>query len=213
MNRVYIHPLPVRIWHWTNAACFVLLILTGLQLRYHDLVHAVSFEAAVRLHNYLGFAAMGSYLLWLLYYVFSDKNRNYHAELNPMKFYADTIRQAAYYGYGIFRGAPNPHHTTAYTKFNPMQKMAYQVIMLLVVPLQFATGVLLWDAGRFARTVDALGGVRVVDTVHVLLCIFFSAFIVVHFYLATLGHTASAHFKAMVTGYEELEGGHGPGAR
>jgi thiosulfate reductase cytochrome b subunit len=44
-----------------------------------------------------------------------------------------------------------------------------------------------------------------VDTVHVLLFIFFSGFIIVHIYLASLGHTPSAHFKAMVTGYEEIE--------
>ena len=31
-NKTYLHPLPVRIWHWVNAAGFVLLILTGLRL-------------------------------------------------------------------------------------------------------------------------------------------------------------------------------------
>jgi thiosulfate reductase cytochrome b subunit len=45
--------------------------------------------------------------------------------------------------------------------------------------------------------------VRTVDTVHVLFFIFFSAFLPVHAYLATLGHTPGAHFKAMFTGYEE----------
>ena len=46
---------------------------------------------------------------------------------------------------------------------------------------------------------------NVVDTVHVLLFILFSGFIIVHVYLASLGHTPSAHFKAMITGYEEVE--------
>jgi thiosulfate reductase cytochrome b subunit len=40
----------------------------------------------------------------------------------------------------------------------------------------------------------------------VLLFIVFSGFIIVHVYLASLGHTPSAHFKAMITGYEEVEG-------
>ena len=52
---------------------------------------------------------------------------------------------------------------------------------------------------------ETLGGVRVVDTVHVLLFILFSGFLIVHIYLASLGHTPSAHFKAMITGYEEIE--------
>ena len=33
-TKIYVHPLPVRIWHWTNALGFVALILTGVQIRY-----------------------------------------------------------------------------------------------------------------------------------------------------------------------------------
>ena len=58
MKRLYINPLPVRIWHWTNAVGFVLLIATGLQIRYADLMGVVSFETAVRVHNVLGFVLM-----------------------------------------------------------------------------------------------------------------------------------------------------------
>jgi len=32
-DETYIKHLPVRIWHWINALGFVLLILTGVQLR------------------------------------------------------------------------------------------------------------------------------------------------------------------------------------
>jgi thiosulfate reductase cytochrome b subunit len=53
--------------------------------------------------------------------------------------------------------------------------------------------------------VDFFGGVRVVDTVHVLLFVFFTGFVLVHPYLASLAHTPLAHFKAMITGYEEVE--------
>jgi len=203
MKKIYIHPLPVRIWHWTNAIGFVLLILTGLQIRYRDLIGIASFEASVRIHNFVGFVLMGSYLLWLVFYLTSDKIKNYQMELSPKKFYTTAIKQALYYGYGIFRGKENPHHTSPYTKFNPLQKLTYDLIMLLVVPIQFITGLFLWDVQRFAGAVAALGGVRTVDTVHVLLFIFFSAFLPVHAYLATLGHTPGAHFKAMFTGYEE----------
>jgi thiosulfate reductase cytochrome b subunit len=83
----------------------------------------------------------------------------------------------------------------------------YQIIMLLIVPLQFFTGLLLWDLKHFSGAVEFFGGVRVVATVHVLCFIFFVGFILVHPYLASLGHTPSAHFKAMITGYEEVEKG------
>jgi len=110
-----------------------------------------------------------------------------------------------FYGYGIFKGQPNPHHVSVYRKFNALQSIAYQIIMILLVPIQFYTGLLLWDVHGFAGSIELFGGVRVVSTVHVLLFIFFSAFIFIHPYLASLGHTPSAHFKAMLTGYEEVE--------
>ncbi|MGE5097822.1 MAG: cytochrome b/b6 domain-containing protein [Betaproteobacteria bacterium] len=205
MNRIYVHPLPVRIWHWINALGFVTLILTGLQIRYGELVHLVPFAMAVSVHNTVGFVLIANYFIWLCFYLFTDKITVYHPELRPQVYFRDAIRQALYYGYGIFKGAPNPHHVTAYKKFNALQSTMYQIIMILLVPIQFYTGVLLWDVDRFAGSIGFFGGVRVVATVHVALFIFFSAFIFGHVYLASLGHTNSAHFKAMLTGYEEVE--------
>lgn len=205
MEKVYIHPLPVRIWHWTNAFGFVLLIASGLQIRYLDLFQWVSFRTAVVAHNWIGFVLIANFFIWLGFYLFTDKIRVYHPELSPKKYFAASFRQIRFYGYGIFRGEPNPHHPNAYQKFNALQSMLYQIIMMMLVPLQFFTGLLLWDVTRFSSLVEAFGGVRVVDTIHVLLFIVFSGFIIVHVYLASLGHTPSAHFKAMITGYEEVE--------
>jgi len=205
MQKVYLHPLPVRIWHWINASSVIALILTGLQIRYVGLVDLMSLQLAVAVHNWTGFLLLGNFLLWLCFYLFSDKIRIYHPELNPKKYYRDSYRQAHFYAWGIFRGAPNPHHMTPYHKFNPLQSVFYQIIMLLIIPLQIITGILLWDVERFSGMVGLLGGVRVVDTVHVLILIFFTFFLFVHVYLATLGHTATAHIKVMFTGYEEIE--------
>ncbi|MCX7173476.1 MAG: cytochrome b/b6 domain-containing protein [Proteobacteria bacterium] len=205
MEKIYVHPLPVRIWHWINALSFILMILTGIQIRYIGVVNLMPFKAAVDWHNWIGFVLIGNFFIWFLFYLFSDKIKVYHPELSPMKHFRDSFRQMKYYGYGIFKGDPNPHHVSVYHKFNPMQSMTYQIIMLLIVPIQFFTGILLWDVERFQASVNFFGGVRVVDTVHVLAFIFFVAFIFIHPYLASLGHTPSAHFKAMFTGYEEID--------
>lgn len=203
MKQIYIHPLPVRIWHWINATSFLALIVTGVQIRYVGLIGLMSFETAVDLHNWVGFVLIANYFIWLLFYLSSDKITVYHPELNPKKHFLATFRQILYYGIGIFKGDPNPHHANPYNKFNPLQKTLYQIIMLLILPVQFLTGLLLWDVKRFAGMVELFGGVRVVDTVHVLIFIFFAAFIFIHVYLASLGRTSTAHFEAMVTGYEE----------
>ncbi len=205
MKRIYVHPLPVRIWHWLNAVGFVCLILTGLQIRYVGLIDVISFRAAVNLHNWIGFVLIANFFVWLGFYLFSDRIRVYHPELSPRKHFLTSIRQMQYYGYGIFKGDPNPFHVSVYSKFNPMQSMMYQIVMLIVVPIQFYTGILLYDVHRFAAQVNFFGGVRVVDTVHVLIFIFFIVYVIMHSYLGALGHTVSAHYKAMFTGWEELE--------
>jgi thiosulfate reductase cytochrome b subunit len=83
--------------------------------------------------------------------------------------------------------------------------MIYQIIMMLCLPVQIYTGILLWDVKRFAAQVDFFGGVRVIDTVHVLIFIVFVFYMFVHVYLGSLGHTRTTHYKAMITGYEDLE--------
>ena len=203
MTRVYVNPLPVRIWHWANALMFIVLIVTGVQIRYLDLFSLMSFRTAVVVHNWVAFALIANFFIWLLFYLFSDRNKAYHPEFNIVKLADQSLKQMLYYGYGMFRGEPNPHHIDPYDKFNPLQRMLYQILMLFLLPLQFATGLMLWDVKRFQPYIDMVGGVRVVDTVHVLIFIFFVFYMFFHPYLATLGHTPTAHIKAMITGYEE----------
>ncbi len=205
MQKLYIHPLPVRIWHWLNAVGMVLLILTGLQIRYVGLIDVVSFRTAVVAHQAVGFVLIANFFIWFFFYLSSDRIKVYHPVLSPREHFRGSWRQAYYYGYGIFKGDPNPFHVSVYRKFNPLQSMLYQIIMMLLLPVQFYTGILLWDVKRFSAQIDFFGGVRVIDTVHVLIFIFLVFYVLAHVYLASLGHTRLAHFKAMVTGYEEVE--------
>ena len=204
-EEIYLHPLPVRIWHWINATGFVLLILTGIQLRYGDVIGLMSYETTVDLHNWIGFAVIGNYFLWLLYYMSSDRITNYHPVMDAKNFITNFFRQFRYYSYGIFRGEESPHHVKPYEKFNPMQRLAYQQVMLIMVPIQFLTGLVLWDVERFAGIVNALGGIRIIATLHVVMFIAFVAFVFIHAYMGALGKTAATHYKEMITGYEEPE--------
>ena len=76
-NKIYIHTAPVRLWHWINAAGFVILILTGLQIRYADKLSMIPLRDAVTIHNYVGFAVIFNYFLWLIYYLGSTKIKIY----------------------------------------------------------------------------------------------------------------------------------------
>ena len=202
-SELYINPLPVRIWHWLNALGFVALILTGTHIRYQDKFNLMTFETAVKTHNWVAWAVMANYLVWLGFYLFSDRITNYHPELNVKKFFEKAFAQMMYYGYGIFKGEKSPHKVVPYDKFNPMQSITYQIIMLLVVPIQFATGLMMWDVKRFEGVIAFLGGLAVVNTVHVMIYIFFISFTMIHAYMGALGHTPVTHFREMFTGYEE----------
>lgn len=204
MTRLYVHPLPIRLWHWFNAAGFIAMILTGLQIRYR-VFDALPLATVVDVHNKIGFALIANYGVWLVYYLFSNQITVYLPELSPRKQYQRMFEQIAYYGYGLFKGQPNPHHVSVYRKFNALQAVTYQIVMILLVPLMYYTGLVLWDMARFAGTVDLLGGPRVVSALHVLLFVGFVAFLFVHVYLTTLGHSALAHIRAMFTGYEDVD--------
>lgn len=212
MKKIYLHPLPVRIWHWVNALGFVILILTGAQIRFGNVIHLFSFETAVEIHSWTGFILIANYFIWVFYYLLTGNIKIYIPPLHhPVKFAKKAITQAKFYGWGIMVGDQNPHHSTFDHKFNPMQQVSYLMIMAALIPVQIITGLFLWDPNLFGPAINLIGGIQIAAMIHVLLFIFFSAFIIVHFYLATLGHTPMAHIIAMFTGYEEEHEEHGEG--
>lgn len=202
-ERIYLHPMPVRIWHWANALGFLVLIFTGFQIRYVDLFSLMSFETAVHLHNWVGFAVIANWFLWFFYYISSDKITNYHADLDASGFFKRYFHQIEYYSRGIFTGEKRPHDVNPHDKFNPMQKLTYQFVMFITAPVTFFTGLMMWDVQRFSGLIELVGGIRVVNTVHVLMFILFVFFICLHAYMGVLGPKPSSHYKEMFTGWEE----------
>jgi thiosulfate reductase cytochrome b subunit len=208
MNKLELHPMPVRIWHWTNAFCFLVLIVTAIQLRYRDLVGIMPLRTAVDVHNFFGFLLTASYFLYFVYYLATGKIRLYLPDLNLKRLLMSMLIQAKYYGYGIFIGDKNPFHAAPDNKFNSLQKLSYDVVMVVLMPLQIITGVLLWDVKGFAKWITMAGGLKIDDTTHVFVSMCCVTFIFIHVYLATLGTTRLEHIKAMFTGYEEIEEQH-----
>ncbi len=201
MKRVYLHPGPVRLWHWIHALSIVVLALTGAQIRFADEIHWLSFRTAVVIHWWVGILVALDFLLWLGYYLGTGRIRVYLPRLYDLG--RGAWRQVRYYAYGIFVGEENPFHPEPTNKFNPLQKLTYLGIMFVLLPLQGITGILLLDTHRFAGIIQALGGLKAITTVHAVLFYVFSAFVIAHLYLASLGPTFWSHFKAMLTGWEE----------
>jgi len=201
MNKVYLHTMPIRIWHWLNAVIVILLLVTGLQLRVPGIEILDKFSTAVLIHKYAGYAMAASFLFWLFYVMISRSfGRHYLPRLADGKIMG---QQTLFYCSGIFKGKKNPFTPTAAGKFNPLQKMAYGSVMLLFTPVIVVTGILFSDIFYFRHAIDVLYGVRLLDALHVVAAYIFLLYLVVHIYMSTLGHNVFAHTKAMILGYEE----------
>jgi len=203
MIRVRLYTLPIRVWHWINAFLIFLLIITAIQLRVPDVAVFAHYGQAVWLHKYAGFCMAASFVFWFCYVLVSGSFRK-HYLMRPRDL-KGMLSQAMFYGYGVFRGRKNPFKPSPDNKFNPMQKVAYFTVMALFTPVILITGVLFSDILYFASYINAIGGLRILDALHVVVAYVFLLYLMVHLYMATLGHTILAHTKAMVVGYEEEE--------
>lgn len=203
---VYLQPTPVRIWHWIHALSIVTLCVTGVQIRFPEVVNLFgSYRAAVMLHNVAGIVVALSMVYWILYYVVISHaiGRIYFPTGDEVRH--GLIRQAIFYAFNYFRGKPNPFHATPENKFNALQKTAYLVIMLVFMPLVIVTGFLLLDIQPLRNMLFLLGGIKLIDGLHFFAACCLCAFTFFHFYLTTLGPTPFSEIRTMWTGWEKEE--------
>jgi len=202
MKRFELHPLPLRMWHWINTVLILLLIATGVRLRIPDIGFLFAYGDAVMIHRWAGFATTASFLFWLIYGLMSGSiARNY--AFRSRRDLGGMTGQVFYYAIGVFKGWANPHPATPEEKFNPLQKVAYIGVMFVVTPIVAATGLLFSNIFYFRAVIGFIGGIRVLDALHVGVAYLFVIYLMVHIYMATLGTTSFIHIKAMFTGYEE----------
>jgi thiosulfate reductase cytochrome b subunit len=201
MKRVQIYSAFERFWHWLQALTIILLLVTGLEIHRPGAVRLLDFGRATRLHEALALFTIANAFLSLFYHLATGAIRQFFPQ--PRDFFSLAIAQVAYYTRGIFSGAPHPFEHGPDGKLNVLQQVTYLGVLNLVLPVQVATGILMWKAHEWARLVNRLGGLHAVATVHVLCAWVFGAFVVMHVYLTTTGRTPLAHLRAMVVGWEE----------
>ena len=200
MKREYVYRSFERFWHWTQAALILFLAVTGFEI--HGSLRFFGFEHAVRYHA----VAAWSFLVLIVFAIF------WHFTTGEWRQYIPTWEnlrtQADYYIFGIFRNAPHPTKKTVLSKLNPLQKLTYAGLKLLVIPVVVVSG-LLYMFYRYPQRYEVLGlNVRSLGTIAVLHtagAFLLVTFLVAHLYLMTTGRTVTSNLKAMITGYEVLE--------
>ncbi len=198
-EKILLHPAFERGWHWFQALCIVMLIITGIILHWPEKFSAGAFQWAVSWHNIFGWGVVFAWLAWLGYNLGSGRIKHYIPRSGDIP--KGMIVQAKFYGYGIFKHEPHPYAPSEDNKFNPLQKIAYLKFQLLLFPLLLISGLLYMYPETFKGIIDGIGGITVLAIIHYILAALFAAFLMAHLYLATTGETIGENFKAIIFGY------------
>ena len=192
----YIYRSFERFWHWSQALLIFFLALTGFEM--HGSLTLFGFENTVRWHN----TAAWAFLVLIIFAIF------WHFVTGEWKQYIPTTKfikaQVEYYLTGIFRGAPHPTHKTVYNKFNPLQRLIYLGLKLLVIPIQVLTG-FIYMAYIYPNANLQVQGLTNIAIIHTLGAFLLIAFVVAHVYLTTTGEKPLSAIKAMITGWEVIK--------
>ena len=187
-----------RFWHWTQAALIMVLLFSGFEI--HGSYRILGFEEAVTLHRAMAWSLV---TLWV-FAIF------WHLTTGEWKQYIPTLEKVdamvKYYLLGIFIRAPHPFKATVLKKHNPLQRLAYLFMWVVISPMIWATG---WAYLFYAKWGDwGLDQYLTLEDVaffHAVGAFMMLTFLIVHIYLITTGKTVWSHMKAMITGWEEIE--------
>jgi len=195
MTKVHIYSFYNRFWHWTQALLILFLAVTGFEV--HSSFQIFGYENAVTYHS----NAAWTFIVLIVFTIFWDFTigewRQYIPTLTLMR------EQVQYYITGIFKKAPHPTHKTQYTKFNPLQRMTYLALKILIIPVVISSGLLYFFFFTNINTNPSLNLAWIAQT-HTLGAFILVGFVIIHVYLTTTGHTVTSSIKAMITGWEEM---------
>jgi thiosulfate reductase cytochrome b subunit len=132
MARIYIFKRFERFWHWSQAALIITLMVTGFEI--HGSYDFLGFKSAVATHTTAAWT-----LVWLwIFAIF------WHFTTGEWKQYIPTtdkvVAMMQYYAFGIFTNAPHPFRQTVLTKHNPLQRLAYLFVLVIINPLIWTSG-------------------------------------------------------------------------
>ena len=196
MRRVYIYKRYERFWHWLQVLLVIILAVTGFEI--HGSYKLLGFETAVTVHN----VALWTFIILTLFTIF------WHFTTGEWKKYKPSSQKVSvtlkYYTSGMFKNEPHPYKKTELSRLNPIQRITYLLLKIVLFPVMILTGLVYF----FYNDLVALGFGPYLGNVagwHTLGAFAIVAFTFVHTYMVTTGQTLTSNIKAMVTGWEEIE--------
>ncbi|HSD63837.1 MAG TPA: cytochrome b/b6 domain-containing protein [Ignavibacteriaceae bacterium] len=198
-TQVYIYKSFERFWHWTQSFLILFLAFTGFEI--HGTINFFGYQNAVSYHNIAAYSFIILIIFAIFWHFTTGEWRQYLPTLDNLK------AQMTFYLIGIFRNAPHPTKKTTLSKLNPLQRLVYLGLKILVIPVMVISG-LLYMYYRYPQgnSIEPLNihSVQWIAFFHTTGAFLLVAFIIAHLYLITTGTTITSNLKAMITGYENL---------
>jgi thiosulfate reductase cytochrome b subunit len=202
VHKIYLYPVWIRIWHVINALSFLLLVLTGIGLHYAAINAGImSFDVAVVIHNISATVLTFNYGIFVIGNILS-KNGKYYRNLKK-DMGPNLWIQLKFYISGILKKESHPFPVNEERKFNPLQKVAYVVVMYVCLPLIIISGIGLLFPEIIIYQVLGISGLAITGFLHQIMGFVLSIFLLVHLYTCTLGTKPGTLYKSMVNGYHE----------
>lgn len=222
---VYRHPLAVRVWHWLNALCLLVLLVSGLQIfNAHPALYWGQVSVFDKPWLAIGSGDGPAFPSWITLPPWQDLAGGRHWHF----FFAwiFVVSGGAYVLYALashrvsrvlllsrgelrhLGGSLAEHLRLRFPRgaaarhYNPLQKVSYLVVVFGLLPLMALTGITMSPAldARFHFLVFLFGGRQSARTVH-----FFTAWAIVLFFLihmvAVLAAGPLNEMRAIVTGW------------
>jgi formate dehydrogenase gamma subunit len=196
MKKVYLYKRFERFWHWSQTLLILTLMFTGFEI--HGSTSFIGYEAAVRIHDIAAWALLILIVFAVFWHFTTDEWRNYMPTRKNLK------AQIEFYLTGIFRNAPHPTKKKLGSKLNPLQRLAYFGLKVVILPVIVVSGIL-YMYFHYPVPGVQLDGLESVALIHTLAAYLLVAFLVIHLYLITTGRTVSSNMKAMITGWEVMD--------
>lgn len=199
-EREYLIAPWIRIWHWSNALLILILGITGMSVHFADPdLMLVEFSLAVRIHNIAGVTLIGAYLFFVIANLVSGNWWQFVPK--PPGILQRLVKQALWYGIGIFKGEPHPHEPSKDEHFNALQAVTYWTVMYLLMPVILISGLIYLYPEFAPDTLFGFDGLLPIALVHYLSAVAVLLFMLSHIYLGTTGKTVGQMVRMMITGW------------
>jgi len=183
---IELHPLPVRILHWSQFFIITTLITCGMYLHYP--IFDIPFATVKNIKGIFNFFLIANTLVYIYYSLISKHYRELIFGFRDIKYTPSFFRY-------IFFFNKNPGY---YGKYNPGQKAVYTFWFLLIL-LQIFAGLLLFFPDSFGYFIKLSGGLNKIRQVHYFATWIFIATIPIHIYLSITEDPAK--LQSIFTGY------------